>query len=324
MKKMIFFLFWFLLPLWVVISPKASEMEAQKHFDNALKLYNLGNYDRAIDEFTEVIKIDPKFDRAYTNRGILWMEKGEYDRAIEDCTHAMELNPNQFQAYSCRGNAWRYKGEYDRAISDHTKAVELNPQNARIYNNRGAVWINRGEYDRAVADFTKAIELDPKYPMPYYNRGNSLYCQGKFKEAIPDYQKALERNYTPKDYPYLMLLLAQRKGSPEEYEKERKEFLRFVTSHSTYGWIRKIIVFCLEENVNEQQILMEALRGGNEKQKKERSCEAYYYLGEQRLSKGDRKGAEEYFRQSVATLVFTTAEYQNAKAMLKLMGEGKL
>lgn len=322
MRKL--FLFLLLFYFFVVGSAVASEIEAQKHFDQAVRLFLSKNYEEAIAEFSKAIELNPKFDRAYTNRGIALMEKGEYDRAIDDYNKATELNPKQFQAYSNRGNAWRFKGDVDRAIDDHTKAIELNPNDARMYNNRGAAWVGKGDYSQANIDFTKAIELNPKYAMAYYNRGNTLYCQGKFKDAIPDYQKAMGNHYDPKDYIYLMLLIASQKASKEEHEKYQKEFTKFMTSHSSYWWIRKIIVFYVQENVTEQQIITEARRERDEKKIKERLCEAYYYLGEYKLSKGDKKGAEEYFQKCITTNIFTTAEYQNAKGMLKLMKEGKL
>jgi lipoprotein NlpI len=50
----------------------------------------------------------------------------------------------------------------------------------------------------------------------------------------------------------------------------------------------------------------------------------YYYLGEERLWKGDRFGAEEFFRKSVATNAYSFVEYRSSKAMLRKMAEGKI
>jgi hypothetical protein len=44
----------------------------------------------------------------------------------------------------------------------------------------------------------------------------------------------------------------------------------------------------------------------------------------ERLWKGDRKGAEEFFRKSVETNAHDFIEYTTSKAMLKNMREGKL
>jgi formylglycine-generating enzyme required for sulfatase activity len=56
-------------------------------------------------------------------------EKGEYDKAIADCTEAIRLDPKHVEAYHNRGVAYWNKGEYDKAIADFTEAIRLEPTN---------------------------------------------------------------------------------------------------------------------------------------------------------------------------------------------------
>ena len=48
-------------------------------------------------------------------QGNTYSKKGEYDRAIEAYTQALTLNPEAVGAYTKRGIAYDNKGEYDRA-----------------------------------------------------------------------------------------------------------------------------------------------------------------------------------------------------------------
>jgi len=121
-----------------------------------------------------------------------------------------------------------------------------------------------------------------------------------------------------------MLLLAERRVSKEDYDKYQKEFTDYIASNKTEGWIREISRYFIEGKKAESDLMEEARKGKDEKEIKERLCEAYYYLGEHRLMHGDRKGAEEFFRKSIETDVHTFIEYRSSKAMLKLMKEGKL
>ena len=57
-----------------------------------------------------------------------YSSKGEHDRAIEDYSRAIELDPEYAPAYYNRGNAYSDKGEYDRAIEDLNRAIELDPR----------------------------------------------------------------------------------------------------------------------------------------------------------------------------------------------------
>ena len=62
----------------------------------------------------------------YDNRRV---KKDDYDNAIADYTEALRINPNSDVAYYCRGNAYRAKGDIERAIADHEEAVRLKPDN---------------------------------------------------------------------------------------------------------------------------------------------------------------------------------------------------
>ena len=48
-------------------------------------------YDRAIADYTEAIRLYPKFVNSYTNRAFVWHDKGELDRAIADFKIALAL-----------------------------------------------------------------------------------------------------------------------------------------------------------------------------------------------------------------------------------------
>ncbi len=55
-------------------------------------------------------------------------QQGEYEKAIEDYTKAIELNSNFAEAYNNRGLAKGYLNKYDEAIEDFNEAIKLNPK----------------------------------------------------------------------------------------------------------------------------------------------------------------------------------------------------
>ena len=59
---------------------------------------------------------------AYTNRGIAYAQKSEYEKAITDFTEAIRLKPNSALAYNNRGNAYQKIGEKTKADADFAKA----------------------------------------------------------------------------------------------------------------------------------------------------------------------------------------------------------
>ena len=74
----------------------------------------------------------------YTVRGSAYALKNEYDRAIQDFDQAIRLNPNNADPYIRRGLHYANKKEYDRAIQDYDQAIRLNPNDAAAYSVRAA------------------------------------------------------------------------------------------------------------------------------------------------------------------------------------------
>ena len=104
-------------------------------------------------------KVGAETKEDYFNSGIAYYELGEYQQAIKDFNQAIRLDPKFAEAYNNRGSAYYGKGQYDEAIADYTKAIELNPKYDKAYNNRGTGYINLGKKDRACDDWRKACEL---------------------------------------------------------------------------------------------------------------------------------------------------------------------
>ncbi len=81
-------------------------------------------YSQALPFFTRELKQNPTA-AAYNTRGAIWNERGEHDRAIEDFSEAIRLDPQVKQFYNNRGVAWDDKAHYEEAIADYDRAIEL-------------------------------------------------------------------------------------------------------------------------------------------------------------------------------------------------------
>src|SRR5439155_983716 len=89
------------------------------------------------------------------------------EKAIVDYDEVIRLDPKDVYAYIYRGCAYERKGDYDKAIADYDEAIRLDPKGAKAYEIRGAAYHDKGDYDKAIADYDEAIRLDPKYALPY-------------------------------------------------------------------------------------------------------------------------------------------------------------
>lgn len=151
-----------------------------------------GELDRAILDFSEAIRLDPKGGSIPLNgRGQAWRRKAEYDRAISDFDRAIRLDPKNTFAYAGRGDAFALKGDFDRAFADYGAAIRINPRYVTPYNNRASFRLARGEFDLAIQDYDEAIRLNPKFAKAYANRGSAWQARGDLERALIDQTQAI-------------------------------------------------------------------------------------------------------------------------------------
>jgi len=98
----------------------------------------------------------------YLKSSIEYFEKGDYNRAIADSSEAIRLDPNNAVAYGTRGAAYKGKEDFDSAIADLTEAIRLDPNNAPAYGNRGLTYITKRDYDKAISDLEMAVKIQPE------------------------------------------------------------------------------------------------------------------------------------------------------------------
>lgn len=70
---------------------------------------------------------------AYIARGKALYVAGEVDRAVDDFTKAIELNPASADAYYFRGRVWQSKGDDGKARADLEKAMELDDKYVKMF-----------------------------------------------------------------------------------------------------------------------------------------------------------------------------------------------
>ena len=165
-----------------------------RYFNRGALYLLRGDDDRAITDFNEAIRLNPRFTEAYAARAVYYHGKGEYDRALRDCDDAIRLGPRTrglADAYKVRGFIYEWKDDYDRAISDYSDALRLNPSDVETYTSRGTAYRKKRDYSQAIADYSEAIRLDPINVAAYLYRGDFWEILGDRTKAIEDYNKVL-------------------------------------------------------------------------------------------------------------------------------------
>jgi tetratricopeptide (TPR) repeat protein len=129
--------------------------DAKSYNDQGLEALKKNQYDQAITDFNQAIKLNPKFDLAYNNRGFAYYSKKNYDKALADFNKAIALNPKYAVAYSNRGMIYSAKRDFNKAFADYNKAIQLDPKNSIAYNYRGSIYYQKKDHNKALRILTK-------------------------------------------------------------------------------------------------------------------------------------------------------------------------
>src|SRR6266508_103288 len=140
-------------------------------FNNRAIGYRLkGEYDRAIADYDQAIKLKPSAE-AYFNRGNAHLGKSHYHHAIDDYNQAIKLKADFAAAFDNRCWARAVVGILKPALADCNEALRLLPNNAATLDSRGFVFLKMSNFDAAVSDYDAALRTDPKLASALYGRG---------------------------------------------------------------------------------------------------------------------------------------------------------
>ena len=173
------------------LSQSSQSISAETYWHRGNAKYELGQYEAAISDYTEAIRLKSDDAFAYNNRGNAKYRLKQYLAAIADYTEAIRLKYNYAGAYNNRGIAKVELDQYFPAIADFDMAIRLKLNYADAYNNRGIAKVELGQYFPAIADFDTVIRRKPDYALAYCQRGLVKALLDRTWEAREDVRTAL-------------------------------------------------------------------------------------------------------------------------------------
>jgi tetratricopeptide (TPR) repeat protein len=148
------------------------------------------NYQQSLVDITEAIRLSP-LASFYRERGMTYLELREWDPAISDFDEAIRLDPAEHQALIHLGRAYRAKGELLKSRPFYDTAIRLNPVDSAYYLERGWAELEAKELDLAIADFNAALKLNPEEHRALASLGGIYRGKGDPHRAIAVLSEAI-------------------------------------------------------------------------------------------------------------------------------------
>lgn len=180
-------------------------VKAEIHYFLA-KSYNAkGDYEDALKEYKEAIRLDPNYVQALLERAALYTslsysQKNQNDKsrllreAHADHSVLISNNPKVAEYYKKRSDTRVLLNELGDALTDLEQAIKLEPRNAQRYYDRAIYFMDSSkELERAHSSLSTAIDIDSTFAQAYFKRGfieHKHYAD--VSKAAKDFSKALK------------------------------------------------------------------------------------------------------------------------------------
>ncbi len=134
-----------LLDGWINLGQLFSELEnpiAIRYFDNAVRvapdnipalhakayyLQETGDLAGAIDLFKNISSLNPQYEEAYFNAGLLYLDLDSIEQAYRQFDFTVKFSPTHIRAYYYRGLSSEMRGDIVSAKSNYEQALRMAP-----------------------------------------------------------------------------------------------------------------------------------------------------------------------------------------------------
>jgi tetratricopeptide (TPR) repeat protein len=192
----------------------------------------LSNQVMAIQDYDQILKIQPNDINSLNWRTIFYHRNNEISKAIEGYKKIINLGDsikkleNKESDYGWANinlaEIYQSENKTKEALMLYNEALEYNSDDVEYYYWRAwFLTIYMSRYDEAISDFSSAIKLEPKNPNWLLNRSKIYKLKGDLKSAANDINEAIKISKESSSY------LAERGNFYSligEYDKATKDF----------------------------------------------------------------------------------------------------
>jgi protein O-mannosyl-transferase len=161
--------------------------------------FNNGNYNKAMLDYDNSIRIFPTYSIPYYDKGLIYQRQKDYDRAEKSFSLALNYdtldkrnNLLQEIPYLNLSTTKLFLKKYDEAILVLRKGISKYPNNTTLHVNLAIIYFYNAKFDSALDEYNRMIESGMVSPQFYNGRGMVKDSLKDYSGALADFNKALE------------------------------------------------------------------------------------------------------------------------------------
>jgi tetratricopeptide (TPR) repeat protein len=230
---------------------------ADAYFGRGWARANAKQFEGAVADYTEAIRLWPKHGPALNNRGAYHMDRGDLEAAMRDFEEAIKSGVgSNAMPLTNKAEVLRRQGKLSEAQTEVNKAlaIDANLPSARAVQDRihadiqqrekgkpgpdletGALrkrantHLNNKDYDSAIADMTEVIRKEGATSEDFHQRGIAYLRKGENALALGDFDRAVSRTGHGPEAHFNLALVNERMGN---LDKAREDLDAAVNQHN--------------------------------------------------------------------------------------------
>ena len=126
---------------------------------------------------------------AHTNLGNNYFGQQEFLKAVDEYKQVLAINPNFAPVYNQLGYSYRFLGNYDEAEKAFQKYIELVPDAPNPYDSYAELLMKQGKFEASIEQYQKALEKDPNFVASHVGIASDYNFLGEYDQAQAQLQK---------------------------------------------------------------------------------------------------------------------------------------
>jgi tetratricopeptide (TPR) repeat protein len=197
------------------------------------------NWDGALSEFQEALRIDPNNVNAHIGAGRALGEKGDRDAALAEFDEAIRLNPDSAEAHNGAGWVLGLNGDLDGAVREYREAVRVKPDYFKAHYNIGWALSKKNDLDGSLQEYREATRLQPNDPDAHDGVAWVLSKKGDWDGALREYREVIRLKPSDarphSDAAWILTQKDDWKGALQEYQKAIRLKPNEIEPHQALG-----------------------------------------------------------------------------------------
>ena len=156
------------------------------------------DYDKALENVDEALKVDVYLAKAYYMKGRIFMESGDTVKAVSSFYTCIEQDDQYYDAHLQLGYLYGLEDD-PLAVSHYDNAIGVRPTSIEAHYSKALFQQAHDRPEDALTEYGIILKIDPDYFLAHFNIGyvQMIYLE-EFEAAVENFTKAIA--YAPDKY----------------------------------------------------------------------------------------------------------------------------